>query len=154
MRQTSVQRQNHFARTRRLSPSSLLQSRKHLGRYVHPSRQDCSIIHRTQIYSMLLVFVTQKLSTRRDLQTHQTLTATHDNAAAWTGLGSAVSSIWNQRAIPASIMGVVSVFLYLGNILVLHITTPALFSLNTFNASHPPIVQTEGLPTINQSLGL
>jgi maltodextrin utilization protein YvdJ len=121
--------------------------------FILPSKT-LSTIHRTQIYSTLLVFVTQKLSTRRDLQTHQTLTATHDNAAAWTGLGSAVSSIWNQRAIPASIMGVVSVFLYLANILVLHITTPALFSLDTFNASHQLIVQTEGLPTINQSLGL
>ncbi|KAJ7091742.1 hypothetical protein C8R44DRAFT_750382 [Mycena epipterygia] len=105
------------------------------------------------IYSTLLVFVTQTLSTRRDLQAHQTLTVTHDNAAAWTGLGSAVVYIWNQKDIPASIVGVVSVFLYLGNIMVLHITTPALFSLQTFNSSRQVFVPTEGLPTINQSFG-
>ncbi|KAJ6606125.1 hypothetical protein DFH09DRAFT_1353339 [Mycena vulgaris] len=105
------------------------------------------------IYSTLLVFVTQTLSTKQDLQTHQTLTATHDNAAAWTGLGSAVLYIWNQKAVPASIMGVVSVFLYLGNIMILHITTPALFSLEAFNASRQVFVPTEGLPTINQSFG-
>ncbi|KAJ7823142.1 hypothetical protein B0H14DRAFT_2827074, partial [Mycena olivaceomarginata] len=34
------------------------------------------------IYSALLVFVTQTLSMRRGLQRYQTLTATHDNAAA------------------------------------------------------------------------
>ncbi|KAJ6528990.1 hypothetical protein B0H19DRAFT_1274610 [Mycena capillaripes] len=101
------------------------------------------------IYSTLLVFVTQTLSTKQDLQTHQILTATHDNAAAWTGLGSAVLYIWNQKAVPASMMGVFSVFLYLGNIMILHITTPALFSLEAFNASRQVFVLTEGLPTIN-----
>ncbi|KAJ7873644.1 hypothetical protein B0H14DRAFT_2719484 [Mycena olivaceomarginata] len=84
------------------------------------------------IYSALLVFVTQTLSMRRGLQRYQTLTATHDNAAAWSGIGSAVAQIWNQKAAPASVAGVLSVFLYLASILAFHITTPALFSLEAF----------------------
>ncbi|KAJ7491826.1 hypothetical protein B0H11DRAFT_2007983 [Mycena galericulata] len=98
------------------------------------------------IYSALLVFVTQTLSMRRSLRRDQTLTATHDNAAAWAGIGSSVVHIWQQKVVPASMIGVLSVFLYLGNISVLHITTPALFALETFNASRTVPVGTQGLP--------
>ncbi|KAJ7123471.1 hypothetical protein C8R44DRAFT_917562 [Mycena epipterygia] len=45
--------------------------------------------------------------------------------------------------------GITTVFLYLGNILVLHITTPALFSLETFNSSRLVGVGTQGLPAYN-----
>ncbi|KAJ7123467.1 hypothetical protein C8R44DRAFT_783835 [Mycena epipterygia] len=85
----------------------------------------------------------------RNLERDQTLTATHDNAAAWAGIGSAVFQLWNQKVVPASIIGISAVFLYLSNILVLHITTPALFSLETFNSSRLVGVGTEGLPAYN-----
>ncbi|KAJ6467292.1 hypothetical protein C8R45DRAFT_938649 [Mycena sanguinolenta] len=35
-------------------------------------------------YSALLIFVTQTLSMRQSLRVNQSLTATHDNAAAWS----------------------------------------------------------------------
>ncbi|KAF8212758.1 hypothetical protein K438DRAFT_1805046 [Mycena galopus ATCC 62051] len=101
------------------------------------------------IYSASLVFVTQTLSMRRSLQRDQPLTETHDNTAAWAGIGSAIGCLWSQKAVPASVIGVLSTFLYLANILVLHITTPALFSLETFSASHPLLVETAGLPSYN-----
>ncbi|KAJ7192919.1 hypothetical protein GGX14DRAFT_593755 [Mycena pura] len=44
------------------------------------------------IYSATLVFLTQKLSARKNLVQWQFLTATHDLAAAWTGIGSAISN--------------------------------------------------------------
>ncbi|KAJ7306655.1 hypothetical protein DFH08DRAFT_975911 [Mycena albidolilacea] len=98
------------------------------------------------IYSALLVFVSQTLSMRRSVKVDQTLTATHDTAAAWTGIGSAISCLWNQRIIPASLGGVLLIFMYLGSILALHITTPALFSVETFNTTRPDQVGTQGLP--------
>jgi hypothetical protein len=98
-----------------------------------------------------LVYVTQILSTRWSLQIVQTLTATHDNVAAWAGIGSAAVHLWSQRAVHASVIGVLSAFLYLGNILVLHITIPALFSLQTFNSSRFVPAITHGLPAINFS---
>ncbi|KAJ7488338.1 hypothetical protein FB451DRAFT_1227035 [Mycena latifolia] len=104
------------------------------------------------VYSALLVFITQRLSMRRSLQMDQTLTATHDTAEAWSGIGSALGHVWHQRTVPASVMGVVGVFLYLGNILVLHITTPVLFSLETFNSSRSIPVATQSLPTLNYSV--
>ncbi|KAJ7763001.1 hypothetical protein B0H16DRAFT_1883883 [Mycena metata] len=101
------------------------------------------------IYSALLVFVTQTLWMRRSLQVNQTLTAMHDHAAAWTGIGSAMLHIWHQKTATASLTGAFAVFLYLGNILILHISTPALFSLQTFDFTRPLQVETHGLPRYN-----
>lgn len=81
----------------------------------------------------------------------QTLTATHDITAAWAGLGSAMVHTWRQKAVPASVIGVLSAFLYLGNILVLHITIPALLSLQSFNSSQPVPVPTRSFPALNLS---
>ncbi|KAJ7795989.1 hypothetical protein B0H14DRAFT_2917004 [Mycena olivaceomarginata] len=100
------------------------------------------------VYSAALVFVTQQLWTRRNLQADRTLTAMHDSAASWTGIGSALSQLWSQRTTSGSVVGVVSVFLYLANILVLHITTPALFAFETFNSTWPVHVATRSLPTL------
>ncbi|KAJ7738876.1 hypothetical protein B0H14DRAFT_3515915 [Mycena olivaceomarginata] len=100
------------------------------------------------VYTAALVFVTQRLWTRRNLQADRTLTAMHDGAAAWTGIGSALSQLWSQRTTSGSVVGVVSVFLYLANILVLHITTPALFAFETFNSTWPVHVVTRSLPTL------
>ncbi|KAJ7238348.1 hypothetical protein B0H12DRAFT_1254229 [Mycena haematopus] len=47
--------------------------------------------------------------------------------------------------------GVLSTFLYLGNILALHITIPALFSLQSFNSSRSVPVITHGLPAFDFS---
>ncbi|KAJ7469369.1 hypothetical protein B0H11DRAFT_1868643 [Mycena galericulata] len=93
-----------------------------------------TIISTTITFAALLVFVTQRLWMRHSIQKAQTLTATHDHAAAWAGIGAAISHVWYQKAVPASITGVLSVLFYLGGILILHITTPALFSLATFTS--------------------
>jgi hypothetical protein len=110
--------------------------------------EDC-LLTATQIYSAALVFVTQRLWTRQSLRADQTLTATHDSAAAWTGIGSALSQLWTQRTASGSVIGVLSVFLYLANILVLHITTPALFSFETFNSTRPFPVATRSRPSLD-----
>jgi hypothetical protein len=86
---------------------------------------------------------------RQNLQIKQLLTTTHDNIAAWTGIGSALVHTWHQKAISKSMMGVLSVLLYLGNILVLHITTPALFSPEAFSYSRNTMVKTQSLPAFN-----
>ncbi|KAJ7837059.1 hypothetical protein B0H14DRAFT_2792720 [Mycena olivaceomarginata] len=103
------------------------------------------------VYLAVLVLVTQKLSMRRSLVTAQPLTTTHDSTAAWAGIGSAFLCLWHQKAVRSSITGILSVFLYLGTVLVLHITTPTLFSLETFNSTSTPVVLTEGLPAMNVS---
>ncbi|KAJ6486335.1 hypothetical protein DFH09DRAFT_1291576 [Mycena vulgaris] len=104
------------------------------------------------IYSATLVFLTQTLSMRRSFRAHQALTATHDSVTAWAGIGSALLQLWRQRTLPSSFVGVLSTFLYLGNISILHITTPALFAAQTFNSTSSEPVQTQGLPTFDFSM--
>ncbi|KAJ7249133.1 hypothetical protein B0H12DRAFT_1122803 [Mycena haematopus] len=74
------------------------------------------------VYAASLVFITQTLSTRRSLQRDQTLTETHDNAAAWAGIGSALVHLWRQKTVPASVVGVLSTFFYLSSVLVRRIS--------------------------------
>jgi hypothetical protein len=88
---------------------------------------------------------------RRNIRLDQTLTATHDHAAAWGGIGAAISHLWHQKTVPASITGVISVFFYLGNIMAIHITIPAMFSLATFTLHSPLPVGTQSLPDFNRS---
>ncbi|KAF8180983.1 hypothetical protein K438DRAFT_1768163 [Mycena galopus ATCC 62051] len=103
------------------------------------------------IYSALLVFVTQKLVLRRNFCRSQTLTATHDSVRAWTGLGSALVCVWQQKAITASISGVLSAFVYLANILVLHVTFPGLLAVDSVFLNSSVSVTTQGLPVLNLS---
>ncbi|KAJ7662613.1 hypothetical protein DFH06DRAFT_356072 [Mycena polygramma] len=101
------------------------------------------------IYLGLMVFVTQTISTRRIIQTDQTLTAIHDRTAAWAGIGSAVFHLFHQTAVRGSLVGVFSVFFYLFAALLLHVTTPALFTIQTFNATRLVVVGTQSLPEWN-----
>ncbi|KAF8147513.1 hypothetical protein K438DRAFT_2027718 [Mycena galopus ATCC 62051] len=103
------------------------------------------------IYSALLVFVTQKLVLRRNFCRSQTLTATHDSVRAWTGLGSALVCVWQQKAIMASISDVLSAFVYLANILVLHVTFPGLLAVDSVFLNSSVSVTTQGLPVLNLS---
>ncbi|KAJ7230923.1 hypothetical protein B0H12DRAFT_1240129 [Mycena haematopus] len=103
------------------------------------------------IYSAVLVFVTQKLAIRRSLQTVQMLTATHDNTAAWAGIGAAVSLLWNRTKVASGVstMGVLSAFTYLAAILGLHTTSSSLFSLVASNTTRTYVAGTQGLPALN-----
>ncbi|KAJ7822834.1 hypothetical protein B0H14DRAFT_3731117 [Mycena olivaceomarginata] len=66
-------------------------------------------------------------------------------------IGSASLLLMNRRIVSASIRGVMSPALYLGGILVLHITIPALFSMESFTSSRSVPVRKRGLPSFNLS---
>ncbi|KAK0445046.1 uncharacterized protein EV420DRAFT_1721221 [Desarmillaria tabescens] len=102
------------------------------------------------IYLSVLIFISQQLATRRNLHARQTLTATHDNMSAWTGLGAALMALWRQTTIAATVVGVFLVSAYFVCVGVLHVTAPALFSLQPFNTSrHSVISTTLGPPNIS-----
>lgn len=63
----------------------------------------------------------------------QKLTAMHDISGAWAGIGSALSSVWQQIGIPASWWMTSAVTVYLASISVLHVTSSSLLQLQTFN---------------------
>ncbi|KAJ7215559.1 hypothetical protein GGX14DRAFT_443098 [Mycena pura] len=106
------------------------------------------------IYYATLVFLTQKLSARKNLVQWQFLTVTHDIAAAWTGIGSAISCLWQQQTTCSSFAGVFCVLAYLASILTLHVTTPALFAVEIFNSTTRVNVSTVGLPMLSSDIAL
>ncbi|KAJ7610618.1 hypothetical protein DFH06DRAFT_1308628 [Mycena polygramma] len=101
-------------------------------------------------YLSTALFVTQKLAMHHNLRACQTLTATHDNIAAWNGLGSALSTLYAQLKVPASVFGTSIVAVYLSCLALLHITSPAIFSVVGYNTSIPVFVQTLGVPQFNE----
>ncbi|KAJ6615026.1 hypothetical protein B0H10DRAFT_110761 [Mycena sp. CBHHK59/15] len=103
------------------------------------------------IYSSLLVFLTQKMAMRRNIQSHQTLTATHDSVSSWAGLGSAVATLYNQLTVPSSILGSLNVAGYLGCIALLHIVIPASLSVQTSLSTMPFTAPTFAAPEFDNS---
>ncbi|KAF7357308.1 hypothetical protein MSAN_01326300 [Mycena sanguinolenta] len=102
------------------------------------------------IYAAVVVFVTQILATRHNLQMDQMLTTTHDNGAAWAGIGGAIFLLWNRRkASCGPLIGVLVVIIYLTAILGLHITSSSLFSVAAFNSTRTFEADTKGLPAFN-----
>ncbi|KAF9467096.1 hypothetical protein BDZ94DRAFT_1305592 [Collybia nuda] len=97
----------------------------------------------TFIYLTLLVYLTQQLSLRRNLSAKQTLTATHDNSTAWTGLGSALASLWSQTTIPASVGAVTAITLYLICTATLKVSTPSWFTVVSFQTNITTCIQTD-----------
>ncbi|KAK0436002.1 hypothetical protein EV421DRAFT_1147129 [Armillaria borealis] len=102
------------------------------------------------VYIAGLVLVSQQLATRRNIHARQTLTATHDNMSAWSGLGAALISVWRQTAIAASVAGSVLVAGYFICVTILHITAPAIFSIQPFNTTQYAVISTTmGPPNIS-----
>ncbi|KAG2039442.1 hypothetical protein BDR03DRAFT_980928 [Suillus americanus] len=95
-----------------------------------------------QIYTAILLFLTQQLAISRTLVRRLKLTAIHDISGAWAGLGSALSSVWRQTDIPASWWTTSAVAAYLANITVLHVTSSTLLQFQTFNTSMTTSVPT------------
>ena len=78
-----------------------------------------------------------------DLLTGQTLTTVHDKSSAWYGLGSALTSLYQQTKFRSSLVGVASIVVYLFCVFVLHITIPSMFSVEPYNATIAMTVKTE-----------
>ncbi|KAG1777949.1 hypothetical protein EV702DRAFT_203535 [Suillus placidus] len=94
------------------------------------------------IYTAVLLFLTQRLAISRMFACRLKLTAIHDISGAWGGLGSALSSVWQQTDIPASWWMTSVVTAYLVSITVLHVTSSTLLQFQTFNASTATSVPT------------
>ncbi|KAJ6476983.1 hypothetical protein C8R45DRAFT_1216775 [Mycena sanguinolenta] len=101
------------------------------------------------VYGSILVFLTQELDLRHNSRYVQTLTAIHDNMTSWSGLGSALGSLYNQVSVPSSVVGTLTILGYLACISILHVTTPAIISVQIFNNTVPVPISTHWLPSFN-----
>jgi hypothetical protein len=96
-----------------------------------------------QVYTVVLVLVTQQLTIRGIFLKHQTLTATHDEMRAWAGLGAALTVLWKQTQIAASVFGTLLTVIYLIGISILHISTPSLLNFQAFPRPNRTMVLTQ-----------
>ncbi|KAL1665464.1 hypothetical protein GGF50DRAFT_52658 [Schizophyllum commune] len=95
------------------------------------------------LYGALLIWLTQRLALRRLLTSEQTLTAMHDEFKSWIGIGSALLALFGQSRIKSALPWVLCIAGYLVNVTVLHITMPAMFSLQVGNLYHPDNITTQ-----------
>lgn len=93
-----------------------------------------------------MVYTAQQLVMRKHLSYPTTVTAMHDSNIAWSGIGSSLFTLYRNIYLPVSVSGTLLAVMYLGCIAVFHITTPALFSVQTFNASLSINMTVSGLP--------
>lgn len=101
----------------------------------------------TKIVVALLVFVTQNLALRAIPAKAQTVTASPDEYRAWSGVGSALVTTWDQVHLPSSVVGAISVALYLVCVSILHISTSSMFNLEVVDLPNQQTISTTvGLP--------
>ena len=84
-----------------------------------------------QAYLVLLLWYTQKLALKRNLHNTKVLTAIHDQATAWLGLGSAIFVLFDQFSTCVSPCYVICITLYLAGLFILGLTMPTLFSIGS-----------------------
>ncbi|KAH8795930.1 hypothetical protein DL96DRAFT_1646400 [Flagelloscypha sp. PMI_526] len=85
------------------------------------------------------LLVCQKLFMYRLLTLKQTLTRSHDQYAAWLGIGNAIMTLFKQRSTHSGVSSVLMITVYLAASAALKITTPALFqfALHTTTINTP-----------------
>ena len=93
---------------------------------------DAKILKYLQLFLTVILFLTQKLATMRNLTISQSLTATHDQISAWSGLGKALKTVLKQLDV---VSGPMAIAVYLGCITIVHITTPSILSLHPIELS-------------------
>ncbi|KAJ7192333.1 hypothetical protein GGX14DRAFT_595902 [Mycena pura] len=98
------------------------------------------------IFYAMLIYLTQRLATTNTMHKYSPLTAIHDKGLAWTGIGSTVSTLYEQIKSPGPCLEILIIFLYLATISGLHVTTSALVSVESFNLSVSTKVQTRSIP--------
>jgi hypothetical protein len=82
-----------------------------------------------------MVYTTQQVSLRSILFIPLPLTSIHDIYGAWNGLGSSLIVLYKQLELPPGSSIILVVALYLAGIATIHITTPALLSLQFHNVT-------------------
>ncbi|KAH9836608.1 uncharacterized protein C8Q71DRAFT_50008 [Rhodofomes roseus] len=103
-------------------------------------------------YTALLVLLTQYLALRRLFSGRHTLTFVLDVSTAWTGLGAALVIVWRQVSSRANMFATFTVAVYLICISALHVTTPSLLSVQSFNQTDAITVPVAvGMPILNAS---
>ncbi|KAF8557198.1 hypothetical protein OG21DRAFT_379019 [Imleria badia] len=94
------------------------------------------------LYTATLVFIVQQLATSKLIAQRHYLTTVHDTANAWTGIGAAVYSLFQQTGPSSSIWVITGVVLYLACVSVMHIASTTIMQFTAYNHTSTISVQT------------
>jgi hypothetical protein len=76
-----------------------------------------------------------------DLESGQTVAALHDNLMAWHGLGSSILALLRSRKLDfRSRLRILLPFVFFAGVSVLHIVTPSVITVGTFNVPIPVLL--------------
>ncbi|KIJ06362.1 hypothetical protein PAXINDRAFT_20446 [Paxillus involutus ATCC 200175] len=75
----------------------------------------------------------QRLAVSAALARRQKLTGIHDMCGAWSGIGAAINSLWQQTKISAAPATILLILMYLGCITGLHIISSSIIQFQPFN---------------------
>ena len=81
------------------------------------------------------MFIVQQLATSKLIAQRHYLTAVHDIANAWTGIGATAYALWQQKKLPSSIWAVNGVAIYLACVSVMHIASSTIMQFTAFNST-------------------
>ncbi|KAF9510677.1 hypothetical protein BS47DRAFT_50388 [Hydnum rufescens UP504] len=77
----------------------------------------------------------------------QSVAALHDNLMSWRGLGSSILALWRSRKLDVRTwLRVLLAFMFFGGVSVLHIVTPSVITVGTFNATRPVPLNVSTMP--------
>ncbi|KAF9219704.1 hypothetical protein BS17DRAFT_769774 [Gyrodon lividus] len=93
------------------------------------------------VYTAILVLITQRLAVSGALARRQKLTAIHDMRGAWSGIGAAINSLWQQTKVAASPSTILVILTYLGCISGLHIISSSVVQFQVFNNTVTSTIQ-------------
>ena len=88
-----------------------------------------------KIYTLILVFITQRLAVSRAMTRKQSLTSHHDLSQAWTSIGSALFGLWQQAKDTASPCMMLAITTYYLCISVLHVSSTTIMQFEVFSSS-------------------
>ena len=88
------------------------------------------------------MFIVQQLGLSKLIAQRHFLTTVHDTANAWTGVGAAVYSLFQQQNLSSSIWLIVGVTLYLGCVSMMHIASTTIMEFTAYNSTSTVLVQT------------
>ena len=88
------------------------------------------------------MFIVQQLGLSKLIAQRHFLTTVHDTANAWTGVGAAVYSLFQQQNLSSSMWLIVGVAVYLGCVSVIHIASTTIMEFTTYNSTSTVLVQT------------
>ena len=84
--------------------------------------------------------MTQRLALSAVMAQWTKLTAVHDISGAWNGIGAAIGALWQQTKVTSSPSTLLSVLIYLGCILGLHIISSSVIQFEAFNSPVTSVV--------------